>query len=580
MYKRLLFLSLCCLHIVIANSQNVGIGITQPKAGLHIVNDNGLLATGTVGAGADLTEVGAGAKLIWHPKKSAFRVGSADNTSWNDSLIGFYSLAMGRFSVARGISSVSIGEANVAYNGYSIGIGQFNNLRADFAFGLGINNKIDLPHSFAIGNNANIKSGGVGSTVGYNFMIGNDFDILADSSFGFGNNIHMAGSFFPGLGVTKSFVIGNGSQATNDFVFVLGNGGIGNGDSSYAIGNYTFTGNLGSFAIGNGSSARGIKSFSIGNQTNVSGLGTNGFAIGNRASCSGINAISIGNAVFVNNGYDPHEASGSNSITIGNGCNATVQNALAIGRYSEAMGVSSIAIGNFAQTSGNSAIAIGSSPVATGSDALAIGSSCFSTAPNSIAIGNGLTANGQFSTSMGVYANNGNHRNCFVINGSSNGSLVNQTANTQDFQMMMNFDDYIFWCNTPGKIVRFSSNGDICASGAVTANSVSCFSDIRLKKNINPLQNSLQQISRLSGYHYQWIDSTQTQSLQTGLIAQEVKAVFPELVSENADGVLSVNYIGLVPHLLESVKTLKSENEAMKKEIEEIKKMLLNKPKA
>lgn len=39
-----------------------------------------------------------------------------------------------------------------------------------------------------------------------------------------------------------------------------------------------------------------------------------------------------------------------------------------------------------------------------------------------------------------------------------------------------------------------------------------------------------------------------------GFIAQEVKEYFPELVEENAEGVMSVNYIGLIPVLLESIK--------------------------
>jgi len=41
-----------------------------------------------------------------------------------------------------------------------------------------------------------------------------------------------------------------------------------------------------------------------------------------------------------------------------------------------------------------------------------------------------------------------------------------------------------------------------------------------------------------------------------GFIAQEVKELFPELVEEGADGLMAINYVGLIPLLVESVKEL------------------------
>jgi hypothetical protein len=52
--------------------------------------------------------------------------------------------------------------------------------------------------------------------------------------------------------------------------------------------------------------------------------------------------------------------------------------------------------------------------------------------------------------------------------------------------------------------------------------------------------------------------------LQTGLIAQEVEKIFPELVKTDEEGFKSVNYIGLVPHLIEAIKELKLENQELK----------------
>jgi hypothetical protein len=76
--------------------------------------------------------------------------------------------------------------------------------------------------------------------------------------------------------------------------------------------------------------------------------------------------------------------------------------------------------------------------------------------------------------------------------------------------------------------------------------------------------NSSQKIGKLKGYHYNWIAEDKDDTIQTGLIAQEVQALFPELVSTDEDGYLSVNYIGLIPHLIEAVKDLQRENDTLK----------------
>lgn len=89
-------------------------------------------------------------------------------------------------------------------------------------------------------------------------------------------------------------------------------------------------------------------------------------------------------------------------------------------------------------------------------------------------------------------------------------------------------------------------------------------SDKRLKKDISLLNNSLSNIYKLNGYHYKWIEESRSKDLQTGLIAQEVQKIFPELVQTDEKGFLSVNYIGLVPHLIEAVKDLRDENSSLK----------------
>ncbi len=54
--------------------------------------------------------------------------------------------------------------------------------------------------------------------------------------------------------------------------------------------------------------------------------------------------------------------------------------------------------------------------------------------------------------------------------------------------------------------------------------------------------------------------------IRVGVIAQDVQAVLPEAISiiDPENGYLAVNYTSLIPLLIEAVKTLKTENEALK----------------
>ena len=90
------------------------------------------------------------------------------------------------------------------------------------------------------------------------------------------------------------------------------------------------------------------------------------------------------------------------------------------------------------------------------------------------------------------------------------------------------------------------------------ADSFSCASDMNLKKNIVALDGALDKIDGMRGVYHDWIDENQSQDRQIGVIAQEVQAVYPELVATGVNGYLSVNYPKLTAVLLQSVKELKA----------------------
>ena len=56
-----------------------------------------------------------------------------------------------------------------------------------------------------------------------------------------------------------------------------------------------------------------------------------------------------------------------------------------------------------------------------------------------------------------------------------------------------------------------------------------------------------------------------------GLVAQDVQKVYPELVHENGDGLLAIDYVGLVPLLLQAVQAQQQQIEGLQNEIEKLK---------
>jgi len=97
-------------------------------------------------------------------------------------------------------------------------------------------------------------------------------------------------------------------------------------------------------------------------------------------------------------------------------------------------------------------------------------------------------------------------------------------------------------------------------------------SDVRYKKNIEPLTNSISKVSQLEGVKYDFRTDEFEQlrfneSRQIGLIAQQVRDILPEVVSEDAQGYLSVDYSSIVPVLIEAIKEQQQHIEKLKDEL-------------
>ena len=74
-------------------------------------------------------------------------------------------------------------------------------------------------------------------------------------------------------------------------------------------------------------------------------------------------------------------------------------------------------------------------------------------------------------------------------------------------------------------------------------------SDARLKSNIVSLGSTLSRLLLIDGKSYEMKGKQ-----KIGVLAQDIKEVFPELVSEDDNEMLAVNYQGLVPVLINALK--------------------------
>jgi len=115
------------------------------------------------------------------------------------------------------------------------------------------------------------------------------------------------------------------------------------------------------------------------------------------------------------------------------------------------------------------------------------------------------------------------------------------------------------------EIMRLHQNGNLTIAGSLTQNS-----DVRLKKNFRSIEKPLQKLSAVNAFYYNWKDEGRDTITQIGFKAQELEKIFPELVSENEEGYKNVNYVSMIPILLEGMKELKSENEELKARLKKI----------
>jgi hypothetical protein len=210
------------------------------------------------------------------------------------------------------------------------------------------------------------------------------------------------------------------------------------------------------------------------------------------------------------------------------------------------VGDHSVAVGYGTTSGGAFSTAMGIYSNASGDLSTAMGASTIASGVGSIAMGQTTTASGAYSTTMGVFTTAQAYGS--VALGQNNlvaGSAIGWVV-TDPVLVVGNGSSQL----APSNAFTLLKNGNLTIAGTLTQNS-----DERLKKEVTPLAGVLRKIDAIRGVSYRLKDETRGPAgVQIGLLAQEVREVFPELVHEDTQGTLSVAYGNFSAVLLEAVK--------------------------
>ena len=217
-------------------------------------------------------------------------------------------------------------------------------------------------------------------------------------------------------------------------------------------------------------------------------------------------------------------------------------------------------------------------------------------------------SNGQASTDIVATADNGTENTNYVdlgINSSNYNSGASSLLNGANNAYLYNKgEDFVIGNASTSKSIIFFTGGDansnekfrINSSGVVMksdvlpssnntynlgsssyrwsniySNNLLNVSDARLKTNIRTLNYGLSATLKLHSVQYNWKEGAD-RDIKIGFLAQDLRKIIPEVVvGDESKENLTVNYIELIPVLVNAIKEQQKEIEAMAKEIKKLK---------
>lgn len=110
--------------------------------------------------------------------------------------------------------------------------------------------------------------------------------------------------------------------------------------------------------------------------------------------------------------------------------------------------------------------------------------------------------------------------------------------------------------------LQMDMSGNLTMAGNVTA-----YSDIRLKENIKVIENALGKVLQIRGVTFTRNDQEDKEKIYSGVIAQEVERVLPEVISEDNEGIKNVAYGNMIGLLIEAIKEQQKQIDELKTHI-------------
>ena len=202
---------------------------------------------------------------------------------------------------------------------------------------------------------------------------------------------------------------------------------------------------------------------------------------------------------------------------------------------------------------------MGINTTASGTFSTAMGNATTASGSISTAMGAGTTASGDRSTAMGSFTTASDYSSTVIGQFNSSGSSATSASSFSTSAPAFVIGNGVDSSNKSDAF-KVMFNGDATVSNDLTVSGdVVISSDARLKSNIVSLGSTLPKLLQIDGKSYEMKGKQ-----KIGVLAQEIKEVFPELVSKDDNEMLAVNYQGLVPVLINALKEQQSEIDELK----------------
>ncbi len=160
--------------------------------------------------------------------------------------------------------------------------------------------------------------------------------------------------------------------------------------------------------------------------------------------------------------------------------------------------------------------------------------------------------------SAGNYAMMQNSAGSTILNASS-GQTIKFRNNNYDKMILLSNGNFGIGTTNPGN--------KLVVVGQTDSTTFNATSDMRYKENICPLENPLEKICQIQGVNFNFIeDEDENKQKHAGIIAQEVYKIIPEAIDTKNDDKWTANYNTFIGYLIESVKSLKKENDELKED--------------